>query len=270
VKRRDKTIDEQRRPGVSYHRNLMGRKMTAKVERGRSLIRKWGGCVAGPLLLLSLLSPRLSRARQLQGFVSATGCSTGVEHAVHPEVPSPIFETERGIGRDSYPSQERGSWERNACVGEETVDMREDEEDGSGLFANPSKARRLLSTMRKIDEGILRTPPTHAANAGLDVTEEEDKSKPEKSLLSKLYRKWRLESKRPRSVEEVYPDETAERQRKRLVRKTVTHILNLAAQKNYKVQQEKIAELERSRHTHYIHTYIHTDRQTDRQTYIHT
>jgi hypothetical protein len=179
-----------------------------------------------------------------------------------------MFETERGIGRDSYPSHERGSWERTACVGEETVNMREDEDGGGGLFANPSKARRLLSTMRKIDEGILRTPQIHAANAGLDVTEEEDKSKPEKSLLSKLYRKWRLESKRPRSVEEVYPDETAERQRKRLVRKTATHILNLAAQKNYNVQQEKIAELERSRctHTTYIHTHIHTYIHT----YIHT
>lgn len=43
----------------------------------------------------------------------------------------------------------------------------------------------------------------HAINTGLNVTDEVTEDKPPTSLLSKLHRKWRLESKRPRSVEEV-------------------------------------------------------------------
>jgi len=120
-----------------------------------------------------------------------------------------------------------------------------DDDAGECLFANPQKTRRLLSTVRKVAEGTIRAPTTHADNAGLTITEEGPEQKEGKSLLSKLYRKWRLESKRIRTVEEVYPDETPERQRKRLVRKTVTHILNLAAVKQHKAQQERISELEK-------------------------
>jgi|LauGreDrversion2_3_1035106.scaffolds.fasta_scaffold149717_1 hypothetical protein len=123
---------------------------------------------------------------------------------------------------------------------------RADEGGGECLFKNGNKARRLFSTVRKISEGKLKFPEKHAVNAGLNVTEELPEKKPEKSLLTRLYRKWRLESKRARTVEELYPDEAAERQRKRLVRKTVTHILNLAAQKKHASEQQQIAERERT------------------------
>jgi len=123
---------------------------------------------------------------------------------------------------------------------------RASEDGGDSLFKNANKARRLFSTVRKISEGKLKFPERHAVNAGLNVTEELPEKTPGKSVLSKLYRKWRLESKRPRTVEEVYPDEAAEQQRKRLVRKTVTHILNLAAQKQHQSELQRIAELERT------------------------
>jgi hypothetical protein len=122
---------------------------------------------------------------------------------------------------------------------------RDEEDQGNSLFKNVKKACRLLSTMRKIGNGELRPPVMHALNAGLNVTEDLEK-RPEKSQLSKLHKRWRIESRRARTVEEMYPDEAVERQRKRLVRKTVTHIFNIASQKEHAIQQEKIAELERT------------------------
>ena len=128
---------------------------------------------------------------------------------------------------------------------DQDADAKRDDAAGTGLFSNPGKTRRLFSTMHKIAAGTLRSPSTHADNAGLTIAEEESGPGKGKSLLSKLHRKWRLESKRPHTLKEVYPDEAPERQRKHLVRKTVTHILNLAAVKHHKTQQEQIAELER-------------------------
>ena len=125
------------------------------------------------------------------------------------------------------------------------MSSRDEEDQENSLFKNVKKARRLLSTMRKIGKGELRPPVMHALNAGLNVTEDLEKQ-PEKSQLSKLHKRWRIESRRARTVEEVYPDEAVERQRKRLVRKTVTHIFNVASQKEHTMQQEKIAELQRT------------------------
>ncbi|KAJ1470432.1 hypothetical protein T484DRAFT_1847749, partial [Baffinella frigidus] len=51
----------------------------------------------------------------------------------------------------------------------------------------------------------------------------------EKSELTKLNRKMRLEANRLRPVSEEYPDEDAEKQQKQLVRKAIVEILNLQA-----------------------------------------
>ena len=191
-----------------------------------------GSCVlAAGMLLLGSLAPGVSRTLQSTAFVASA------------PVPAAAG-TASGIGRESFPATRgRPRDEAAELSGESGSEKNIGEES---LFVNPRKAERLLSTMRKIEEGTLRAPTEHAVKGGLNITEERDAPPQGRTLLQKLYRKWRLENKKPRTVEEVYPDEACEKQRKRLVRKTVTNILNLAAQQQHQIQTEQIAERERT------------------------
>jgi hypothetical protein len=193
------------------------------------------------LFLAGSLAPSLSRTMHSSAFVASAPLfeASGSTASAAPQRP---VVGEGSIGRESFPTVTKQSGIEGATTAAEEVEAGVDD----SLFLNPKKASRLLSTMRKIEEGKLREPTAHAEKCGLKIEEEEDERPQEKSLLSKLYRKWRIESKKPRTVEEVYPDEASEKQRKRLVRKTMTQILNLAAQKQY---QEERAQIEERRKT---------------------
>mmetsp|Transcript_23089 Transcript_23089/g.54873 ORF Transcript_23089/g.54873 Transcript_23089/m.54873 type:complete len:510 (-) Transcript_23089:507-2036(-) len=130
---------------------------------------------------------------------------------------------------------------KQATSGEE---QEEGSEDSTVLAEDPATIRRLFARAAKPNFAYAKNK-TSAYEILPHPEEEEQDQRSASTPESRLRRKMRKLAERMRPVEEEYPDQEHERQRKRFVRKAATQIMNLAAAKKHKDQQAAIASADK-------------------------